>query len=157
MQVKDHTPAAPVVASPPKIALGPAIHCWVALVLAVMERCQLSHHDILRHEGRSSKRLADARRLLIWAFMEVAGVEEDLAIAWLEQCLLLGRRTIVDGLRLGGPPDGLAETLATYSRLVREMGPEDVREAVAAGILGERKPRATLWPKGYFKKLGLSL
>jgi hypothetical protein len=157
MEVKEHAPAAPVTASPPKIALGPAIHCWVALVLAVMERSKLSHHDILRHAGRSSKRLADARRLLIWAFMEVAGVGEDLAIAWLEQCLQLGRRTIVDGLRLGAPPEGLAETVATYSRLVREMGPEDVSEAVTAGIVGERKPRATLWPKGFFQKLGLDL
>lgn len=155
MQVKQHAPAMPIAASPPKIAMGPAVRGWAALVLAVAAHSRLSHEAILRHEGRSGKRLADARRLLVWAFMEVVELPEDLATAWLEQCLQLGRRSILDALRRGEPPAQLAGVLATYSRLMREMGPEDVREAVTAGILGERRPRATVWPKGLLERLGL--
>lgn len=154
MQVKEHTP---VTANPPRIALAPIMHGWAALVMAVSSYCRVSHFDILQHEGRSSKRLADARRLLAWAFLEVADMDEELAIAWLEQCLQLGRRSILDGLRIGDPPAGLPEVVATYTRLMREMGPADFKEAIGAGIIGERRPRANIWPKGFGKKFGLNL
>ena len=146
----------PASAAPPKIAMFDVIRGWVALVLAVSHACRLTHLDILGHEGRSSERLAKARRLLCWAFMEVAELDTDLATAWLEQCLQLGHRSIVDNVNRGEPPEKLQEVLELYSRLYREMGPEDVRTAATSGILGERRPRATYWPKGFLQKLGLT-
>jgi hypothetical protein len=145
----------PIGLGPPKLSIVSAIRGWAALVLAVTSKTKVSHIDLLRHSGRSSKELADGRRLLVWAFLEVADVEEDMAISWLEQCVALGRRSIMDGLK-DEPPAELAEVVALYGRLVREMGEEDVQEAVAAGLLGERKPRARVWPKGFLAKLGLS-
>lgn len=140
---------------PPRLTVGPAVRGWAALVLAVTSKTRVSHIDMLRHEGRSSKELADARRLLVWAFLEVCDIEEGMGIAWLEQCVALGRRSIMDGLK-GDPPEELKEVVETYTRLMQEMGDEDVQEAVAAGLLGERKPRARIWPRGFLTRLGLA-
>ena len=141
--------------SPPKLTIASAIRGWAALVLAVTNTTRISHVDLLRHTGRSGKELADARRLLVWAFLEVADIEEDTAISWIEQCVALCRRSIVDALK-AEPPEELRATVELYSRLMREMGAEDSREAVTAGLLGQRKPRARVWPKGFLAKLGLN-
>lgn len=154
MGVKEQPSTQAVGLGPPKLSIASAIHGWAALVLAVTSKSRVSHIDLLRHEGRSSKELADARRLLVWAFLEVVDFDDDMAIAWIEQCVALGRRSIMDGLK-GDPPEELEEVVATYSRLVHEMGDDDVREAVAAGLLGERKPRARVWPRGFLARLGL--
>lgn len=145
----------PIPASLPRLAMAEVVRGWVALVLAVSHVTRLTHNDILRHVGRSSKRLADARRLLCWAFMEVTELDSDLGMRWLEQCVALGHRSVADNLGQGGPPPELGEALQIYQRLVRAMGAEDVKIAAAAGILGAPRQRSTLWPKGFLKRLGL--
>jgi hypothetical protein len=139
---------------PPKIGIGAAIHGWAALVLAVADHCGVSHVAVLRHGGRASRVLVESRRLLVWAFLEVSDMDEAVSISWLEQCMALGRRTLTDALRAQAP-DGLQDVIATYHRLFKIMGPADVKEVVSAGLLGERRPRARMWSKGFLKRLGL--
>lgn len=153
--VKEHTPAI-VAAAPPKISLFEILKAWTILVLAVSHLTKVAHYDMVHRSGRPSRREAEAKRLLCAAFLEVVGAEEgELAIAWLEQSLQLGRRSVVDSLRELQDPAALAEVLQVYSRLMRELGPDEVKELVAAGLFGERRSRATVWPKGFLKKLGL--
>lgn len=140
--------------SPPKIRIEEAIRGWAALVLAVREHVNVSMVDLLRHDGRSSQALAEARRLLIWAFLEVSDTDDDASIAWLEQCIKLGRRSISDGLK-GEPPERLSSVIQTYRRLAPALGPADVADTIAAGLLGQRKPRSRVWPKGFLARLGL--
>ena len=140
---------------PPKLDIGPAIKGWAAVVLAVTSKSKVSHIDLLRHTGRSSEALAEARRLTIWVFMEVVDADdEDYAVGWLEQCLGLSRRSITDALK-GEPPALLRACVETYARLRRQMGPSDVLEAIAAGLLGQRRHRARVWPKGFLERLGI--
>lgn len=142
-------------ATPPRIRITDAIHGWAALVLAVREHTCVSMGDLLRHDGRSSRALADARRLLIWSFVEVSDAkDEDAAIAWLEQCMKLGHRSIVDCLK-EPVPEKLRDVMRTYQRLVVALGPADVADTIAAGLLGQRKPRSRVWPKGFLERLGL--
>lgn len=144
----------PTSISPPKVRIFEAIRGWAALVLSVTEHTRVSHLDLLRHEGKSGRELAEARRLLTWAFMEVSDMDDNGAIAWLEQCISLGRRSISDGLK-GEPPEKLAAVIQTYRRLATSLGPADVADTIAAGLLGQRKPRSRLWPRGFLARLGL--
>lgn len=142
-------------ATPPKIHISEAIRGWAALVLAVREFSCVSMEDLLRHDGRSSRALTEARRLLIWAFLEVSdGANTDESVAWLEQCMTFGARSIAESLK-GEAPDKLQDALRTYQRLLLELGPADVADTIAAGLLGQRKPRSRIWPKGFLERLGL--
>lgn len=144
----------PMEVSPPKVRIFEAIRGWAALVLAVTEHANVSHLDLLCHEGKSGRSLAEARRLLSWAFLEVSDTSDYLAIAWLEQCVSLGRRSISDGLK-GDPPAKLPAVIQTYRRLATALGPEDIDDTIAAGLLGQRRPRSRVWPRGFLARLGL--
>jgi len=138
----------------PRVHIAEAIRGWAAVVLTAVHHTGFSHVSLLRRPGRSSAALASARRLLIWLFMEVADGDVDTSKAWLEQCMGLCRRSIEEALK-GEPPETLPDALATCRRLIVGLGPEDVAEVIAAGLLGERKPRSRLWSKGFLERLGL--
>ncbi len=138
----------------PRIHLSETLRGWAALVLAVQEHSMASMTTLLRRGGRGTSALAEARRLLIWAFLEVSDLDDDASIAWIEQCITLSRRSIVDSLR-GPAPDKLPEVIQTYRRLAVSLGPADVACTIAAGLLGQHKPRSRVWPKGFLERLGL--
>jgi len=141
--------------TPPRLHLHEATRAWAALVLAVSSYTRVSHIDLLRRQGRSYMALANARKLLVWAFIEVADTPETVSMAWLEQCMALGRRSIRDILR-DERPEGLEAVLTLYAELTNRLGSDEIIEAVTAGMLGERSPKARLWPKGFMRGLGLS-
>lgn len=143
-------------ASPPKVSLYEAIKAWSVMVLAVCCHAKIAPGDLTKRTGRPSRREAQAKKLLCAAFLEVSDSDGELVISWLEQCLQLGRRSIVDGLREEQEPAGLAEVLQLYTRLMREAGPDEIRELAATGLFGERRSRGTVWPKGLLEKLGLA-
>ena len=140
--------------TPPKIELVSIIKHWVALVLAVCHHTGVSHIHLLKHTGRSGKELADARRLLAWCLLEVCNGDTNMVIAWMEEVMALGRKSISNGLR-GEPPPGIHEVLEIYTNLCRRLGPGDVGESIAAGLLGQKTSRARLFPKGFLERLGL--
>ena len=144
----------------PPVLLQSAVKGWVAVVLSVLHHTGARNIDLLRHSGRTSTKLGEARRLLIWLFMEIASRSGDtlMAEAWLEQCVNIGRRTIKDTL-LGEPPPQhlLAAALMTYARLQQELGPEDVHEALQAGVIGAPHDRGRIWRKDFGLRLGLDL
>jgi len=139
---------------PPPLNILTAMKGWAALVLAVSTHLKISHIDLLRHKGRSGPNLTKARRLLVWAFMEVSDAPYRDSMAWLEQCVALGQKSLKNNLQ-GVPPADLAEVVATYSRLLHTLGAADVHDAIAAGLFGRRMPRARVWPKGFLARLEL--
>jgi len=147
----------PGATGPPAAQIESAIQAWVAAVLSVLSQIQVPHLELLRYRGRTraTRNLTMARRLLIWLFVEVSDASTALAIAWLEQCLGLGKRSIKDVLA-GAPPVELQPALQVYTRLMTELGPDDVAKAVAAGVLGQRSDCwARIWPKGFLERLGV--
>jgi len=141
--------------TPPKLALSAMTKAWVALVFAVSSCSRVSHIDLLRRPGRSYTALASARQLLVWAFAEISDAPDFITEAWLEQCMILGRRSIHEILR-GQRPDDLEAVLAVYAELIKRLGDDEIQEAVSAGFVGERSPKARLFPKGFLASLGLA-
>lgn len=138
----------------PRVHIAEAIRGWAAVVLTAVHHSGFSHISLLRQPGRSSAALASARRLLIWLFMEVSDSNADTSKAWLEQCMGLCRRSIEETLK-SEPPESLSDALATCNRLLVGLGVEDMAEVIAAGLLGERKPRSRLWSRGFLERFGL--
>lgn len=152
METKTH-PA--MVATPPKLRVQSTMTQWTALLLAVSHHAEVAVRDLTYHTPRAGRTLLDARRLLIWAFREVCDVEQTEAVAWLNMTMTaISRRTILQILS-DGCPAGLRDVVDTYSRIVQLMGYDELREAVGAGVFGERGYRSRLWSKGFTESLGL--
>lgn len=142
--------------APPKISVAPAVNGWAALVLAVCHTANVGVERILRRSRRASRSISDARRLLIWAFLEVTDSrDDDMNLGWLEQTMGLNKRA-VKGMLREQPPEELRAVVALFSRLHRAMGQEDVHEVITAGLLGERKERPREWTRGFLARMGLS-
>lgn len=139
---------------PPKLPVQSVMSQWVALVLAVSDYAEVSTNDLLFHTSRSGRILAEARRLLVWGFREVCDTEEPETVAWLTMAMSLNKRAIITILTEGSP-QGLREVVETYTRLVPLIGYDELREAVGAGIFGQRGERSRLWSKGFTESLGL--
>ena len=149
------TQTQPVISAlPPKIEIVSGMQGWVALVLAVTHHTEVAAYDLLRRTGRTGYILSDARRLLVWAFLEVADADDQGAVAWLEQVLPINKRNILAILK-EKEPENLRDVIDTYSGLYALIGFDELREAIAAGLFGQRGQRVRVWPKGFTQSLGL--
>ena len=139
---------------PPLLPIMDGLKGWVAVVLAVCDVTRVSHINILQTPGRVGTQVTDARRLLTWAFIEVADAETSVSTSWLEQFTGLTRRTVT-GYIAGERPGALGETLECYTRLMVEMSQRDVWDAISAGLVGAPQNRSRRWPRGFHQRLGL--
>lgn len=145
----------PDASGPPLVPVMEGLRGWVALVLAVCDATRISHIDILDSQpGRVRSAVVEARRLLAWAFMEVADAPTAVTAAWLEQFTGLARRTVVSYWD-GEAPAALPLVLACYNRLMVAMSDQDVWCGICAGLVGQPLHRARRWPRGFHLRLGL--
>jgi len=138
----------------PKIDLLLVLRGWIALVLAVSYVTDVHHVKLLRHSGRTSKRLCEARRLLLFGLIEALGGNHVVALSWLEELLSTSRRTVSEWVK-GDKPERLKVVLLVYAILYDSLSSADVDVAIAAGLLGQRMFLAAKWPRSLFQRLGL--
>lgn len=142
-------------ATPPKLQVQSSMAGWTALLLAVSHHAEVAVYDLLYQTPRSGRIILHARRLLIWGFRDVCDVDEPEAVAWLTMTMTAISKRTIQQILSAGYPEGLSEVIATYQRVLPLIGFDELREAVSAGVFGQRGERSRLWTKGFTESLGL--
>lgn len=112
------------------------VYKYIALVLSVLSLTDVSHVMLYRTKHRPKNKVAEARKLLIWAFMEISRDGPEIATVLLSHFTGLCLKTITESLK-SEPPDALESAIARYHAAVTMLGPDDIKHALACGILGE--------------------